>query len=206
MIDREHHLQGRKVSDVTLERGETQCCEFHCALVRRDALERHGEFDEGLLATREHIDFSLTVLRAGGKLIFEPSAVVTYVFPNRANPLTPEDWRFFTLRWSPVWQRRSLEHFARKWGFEGEPYARRRGKMLSWRHNMAIGRPMARMIPLVARIPALERGAAAAATFGLRLWSRMLAVRHARRAPLRPLVAPLPSAFAPRPAAAADAG
>lgn len=78
MVEREHRLQGRKVAEVTLARGETQCCEFHCVLVRRAVLTAQGGLDEGLLATREHIDFSMAVLRDGGRLMFEPASVVTY--------------------------------------------------------------------------------------------------------------------------------
>jgi len=188
LIEREHHLQGEKVADVTLERGDTQCCEFHCALVRRDVLLRHGGLDEGLMATREHIDFSMTVLRDGGRLVFEPASVVTYVFPNRASPLRREDWAFFALRWSPQWQRRSLEHFSRKWGLGDGSYFRKREKALSWRHNIGIARPLVRRTPLLTRAPGVERIAAGLVTRVLGMWSGAMALAHRRRTP--PRIAP----------------
>lgn len=178
-IDEEHILQGRRVDEVQLARGETQCCEFHCALVRRVTLERLGGLDENLLATKEHIDFCMNVWRNGGKVIFEPSSVVTYLFPNRARPLTREDWRFFTLRWSPEWQRKSLEHFRAKWGLAEDPYFEQRERMLSWRHREGIARPMARRLPLVGNTAIGERLGTKVGVRLLDRWSRALARAHA---------------------------
>ena len=60
----------------------------------------------------------MSVRQAGGTVWFEPSSVVTYVFPCRARPMTPEDWPFFALRWSDAYGRRSLEHFIAKWNLK----------------------------------------------------------------------------------------
>ena len=48
-------------------------------LTRKSVLDRSGPLDENLKAVAEHADFCLTVRRAGGTVIFEPNAVVTYV-------------------------------------------------------------------------------------------------------------------------------
>src|SRR5690606_3059112 len=111
-------LQGVQLADVAagLQREETQNCEFHCVLVRRSIFDRIGPLDEEMLATKEHLDFCMSVIHAGGKVMFEPKSVVTYVFPCRAAPLTDEDLPYFLLRWSPEWQLRSLDRLEKKWG------------------------------------------------------------------------------------------
>ncbi|MEM9782466.1 MAG: glycosyltransferase [Pseudomonadota bacterium] len=179
-IDEEHVLQGKMVSEVSLERGETHCCEFHCALVRRDVLDAIGGLDEGLLATKEHIDFCMTVWKRGGRVMFEPSSVVTYLFPNRASPLAVEDWPFFALRWSPTWQKRSLDHFQRKWELFGDPYFEGRQGMLSWRHREGIGRPLVRKIPWLGQLKSVQRYGSALVARVLNLWSMSL-VRNLER-------------------------
>lgn len=146
-----HVLQGKKVHEVTLERGETQCCEFHCALVRRDVFTTLGELDEELLSTKEHLDFCMGVWQSGGRVMFEPAAVVTYLLPGSARPIEPRDWKFFALRWSPAWQRRSLAHFQRKWELWNDPYFKQRESMLSWRHYEGIAKPLLRRAPFVGK-------------------------------------------------------
>lgn len=180
-IAEEHVLQGRKVADVVLTRGETQCCEFHCALVRRDTLTRLGGLDEKLLATKEHIDFCMTVWRSGGKVVFEPTSIVTYLFPDRSRPIERRDWAFFTLRWSPVWQKRSLDHFKQKWQLTHDPYFQQRENVLSWRHHAGIAKPAVRKLPLVGAVPLLTRVCASLMVVGLGLWSRVLAATHRRQ-------------------------
>jgi cellulose synthase/poly-beta-1,6-N-acetylglucosamine synthase-like glycosyltransferase len=180
-VDEEHVLQGRKVGEVELTRQETQCCEFHCALVRREVLERLGGLDEELLATKEHIDFCMSVWRHGGKVMFEPSSVVTYLFPNRARPLSREDWPFFTLRWSPQWQRLSLRHFQRKWGLAEDPYFDKRERMLGWRHREGIARPVARSLPLFGNWAPTQHFGMMVVVRMLKMWSRSLVNAHARQ-------------------------
>lgn len=173
-----HVKQGQKVAEAQLERGETQCCEFHCALVRRDAFERFGELDESLLATKEHIDFCMKVWSGGGRVMFEPAAIVTYLFPSRDRPLNRDDWAFFALRWSPTWQRVSLEHFQKKWSLHQDPYFAKRFGMLEWRLSEAIAKPIANKLPLVARSYRLKTAAVRLLTFVLHRWSDRLVARH----------------------------
>ena len=84
------HGHGVKLDDLEapLERQETGMCEFHCALARRTVFDRIGPLDEGMWSTKEHIDFCMAVRRAGGRVMFEPSSVITYVFPCRARPMS----------------------------------------------------------------------------------------------------------------------
>jgi hypothetical protein len=145
------HFQNEKVAEVRLERSETQVCEFHAVMARRALFDRIGPLDEEMLATKEHLDFCMTVLQSGGKIVFEPTSILTYVFPNRHNPVTSEDLPFFLLRWSPEWQERSIRHFERKWGLKPESFSEGRRMGLSSRHNMGIVRPMIAKIPYVGR-------------------------------------------------------
>ncbi|HWK68218.1 MAG TPA: glycosyltransferase [Rhizobiaceae bacterium] len=170
-------LQGKKVHEVTLTRGETQCCEFHCALVRRDVFARIGQLDE-LLATKEHIDFCLSVWQAGGRVMFEPAAVVTFL--GHAGAIEPRDLKFFALRWSPAWQRSSLAHFQRKWGLPNDPYFAKRKSMLRWRHYESIVEPLLRKAPLIGHRHKWLAVGSKVALPALEWWSTRLASRHAQ--------------------------
>lgn len=142
------HAQGLKVADRTWARGPTQCCEFHCALVRRASFEAVGGLDEAMLATKEHLDFCMSVIEHGASVMFEPNSIVTYQFPNRDAPIEAADWPFFLVRWSPEWQRRSLEHFGAKWGLKDEGYLEKRAKKVFWRHYEGVVKPQLRAMPL----------------------------------------------------------
>lgn len=172
--------QGEKVTGANLVRGETQCCEFHCVLVRSDTFERFGELDENLLASKDHLDFCMTVWAGGGRVLFEPAAVVTFLFPNGSRPLSKDDWAFFALRWSPSWQRASLDHFQKKWSLHEDPYfAWRRSKdMLQWRISEGIAKPIVKKLPLLTRSYRVKTAAVRVVTFFLRRWSDTLVKRH----------------------------
>lgn len=141
--------QDARVADVALERMETQLCEFHCVLVRRSVFGRIGPLDEEMMATKEHLDLCMGVISTGGKVVFEPKSVVTYVFPHRGSPVRPIDWPFFLLRWSPEWQKRSLRRLKEKWGLKDTGYLTKRGRMLTARHDNGIIRGTLRRIPVV---------------------------------------------------------
>lgn len=141
--------QDARVSDVDWKRTETQLCEFHCVLVRRSVFDRTGPLDEEMMATKEHLDLCMGVISRGGKVYFEPASVVTYVFPHRGSPVTPSDWPFFLLRWSPEWQRRSLHRMKSKWGLKDTGYLEKRDSMLSWRHEVGIIRGTLRKVPVL---------------------------------------------------------
>ncbi len=177
-----HVYQGKKIGDVSLARSETQCCEFHCALVRRDVFDRFGMLDEALLATKEHIDFCMTVWNGGGRVMLEPASVVTYLFPGRTRPLTRADWEYFALRWSPDWQARSLRHFRDKWSLHDDPYFDRRQAMLSWRLSEGIAKPILSRFPLLGRSTRVRTACVKLLTAVLHNWSDRLARRHDRRA------------------------
>lgn len=175
------HGHGQKVVDYAgkLRRMETGMCEFHCVLARRDVFDRFGPLDEAFLSTKEHIDFSMTVRRGGGKIVFEPSSVVTYVFPNRARPITVQDWPFFALRWSDAYGRRTLRHFIEKWQLKTPPnYILEKRGVYAMRRMQGILIPLMRKVPFLGKSEGFTR-TAARATLGIervlsdtRIWLR----------------------------------
>jgi GT2 family glycosyltransferase len=110
-----------------LQRGPTGFCEPHCILARMSLLRqiRPAPFDEAMLATKEHLDFCMSVRALGGHIVFEPAAIVTFMLPCAARPLQPSDLPFYFLRWSDDWQHRSLDHFRRKWRLEKTDFRKR---------------------------------------------------------------------------------
>ena len=155
-----HKIQLDQVRD-QLHREETDTCEFHCVMVRRSLLDKTGPFDEDLHATKEHIDFCMSVLKLGGKLIFEPKSVVTYVFPSSANPMTRDDLPYFLLRWSPQWQLRDLDYLQKKWGLTdgGEIAYVRDPAYMRMRQYEGFIKPLIRKMPVVRRSWKLTKAA-----------------------------------------------
>jgi GT2 family glycosyltransferase len=152
------HQQGQAIDQAPKEPVETQCCEFHCVLVRRDLFDRIGYFDEEILATKEHLDFCIGVMASGGRVLLEPRSVVTYLFPSRARPMTSEDWPFFLLRWSPDWQERSIRRITEKWGLDpDQKYLADRRRHLKWRWEEGLVKPLLRKAPLADKSDFMKR-------------------------------------------------
>ncbi len=184
-FDEVMHGHAERVEDWhgRLERKETGMCEFHCVLARRDVFDRIGPLDEKLLSTKEHIDFSMSVRQAGGIVWFEPSSVVTYVFPCRARPMTPEDWPFFALRWSDAYGRRSLEHFIAKWSLRTKGnYVDSKKRLYAMRRMQGLLIPLMRRVPLLGQNERFVRKAARVSTFPERLVNASWVALEDRRA------------------------
>jgi GT2 family glycosyltransferase len=139
------YKQGQSVAEVQpqLQRIETELCEFHCALVRRDIFDKIGMLDSSMLNTKEHLDFCLTVVAAGGKVYFEPNSLVTYV-PGPQLELT--DMHFFMLRWSDAWTITSLNRIREKWNIAEDGYFQNKYKKLGWRRRGTIVKPLSRIL------------------------------------------------------------
>jgi cellulose synthase/poly-beta-1,6-N-acetylglucosamine synthase-like glycosyltransferase len=107
--------------EIEENRGDTTMLEFHVIMVRRDAFDTIGPLDERLLAYADHDDLVLAVANAGGKVIFEPESVVSYMDPV-SNPgmLQDYDMEMFLLRWSDDWNVDAIRHFADKWDMDAE--------------------------------------------------------------------------------------
>lgn len=139
------YKQGQQVAEVLpqLQRMQTELTEFHLMLVRREIFARMGKFDEAMLNTKEHLDFCLTVARAGGTIYFEPSSLATYV---PGPPLELTDIHFFMLRWSDAWTLGSLNHLRQKWGLSEDGYFKTKYKKLGWRRKSTIVIPLTRKL------------------------------------------------------------
>ncbi len=142
-VHEKHYFVNKPVAEVRhrLQRRQCEFAEFHCMLVRRAIFDQIGLLDEGLLNTREHIDFCLNVTQSGGKIYCEPDSVVTYV----TAPLEWSDVPFFLLRWSDEWELASLQHFKEKWDLTGQDkYFKKRYKRLGHRRHYAFLKPFIR--------------------------------------------------------------
>ncbi|BAZ09040.1 putative glycosyl transferase [Calothrix sp. NIES-4071] len=173
------YKQGHKVADVLakMERKQTELCEFHCMFVRTQIFERVGMFDEGMLNTKEHLDFCMNVIQAGETVYFEPKSIITYV---PGPPLEWTDIHFYMLRWSDAWELRSLGRLREKWNLAEDGYFQHKYKILGWRRKNTIIRPLARKLAFGWRNSLLEKGW----VFGLaqveKVLNRYLTARHAK--------------------------
>jgi GT2 family glycosyltransferase len=98
-----------------LSREAFEQVEFHCMLVRANVFDKLGPLDEGLMSVAEHTDLCLLVRKHGGRVYFEPEAVVTYVVTGGVRLF---DLRYFLRRWSEAWTAASVEGFCVKWGVD----------------------------------------------------------------------------------------
>lgn len=85
--------------------------------------------------------------------MFEPASVVTAIFPGEEYPVTRDDLPYFLLRWSTVWQTRSLAHMREKWGLKnvGDIYNVSQMDHLRYRHFQDFMAPLIKKIPVVRR-------------------------------------------------------
>jgi hypothetical protein len=117
----------------SLRREPVELVEYHCMLVRMEALERLGPLDERLLSARDHLDLCMAIRDAGGQIYFEPASVITWMAPP---PLAWSDLPYFLRRWSEQWNRTSLERFDHKWALNEEERRRVQFEWLTeYRHE-----------------------------------------------------------------------
>jgi GT2 family glycosyltransferase len=182
------YKQGQQVADLRpqLQRKKTELAEFHCVLVRTEIFEKIGLLDEGMLNTKEHLDFCITVAEAGGSVYFEPDCLVTYV---PGPPLELTDIPFFMLRWSDAWQKASLDRLREKWDLAEDGYFQLKYKRLGWRRRGTIIKPLTRRLsfgfenkPLKRLLSSLDK---ALNRYITDRYSRLLAQRQQQQAPLQ---------------------
>jgi GT2 family glycosyltransferase len=114
-------LAGQPATDEALrdlQRTEVDALEYHLFAMRMDKWEEIGPFDPEILSSHDHVDFSLCILAAGGKILMEPRSVVTY---DKDEPLRFHDLPYYFLRWSRIWVVPSLDRFSAKWGVGYKP-------------------------------------------------------------------------------------
>lgn len=182
------YKQGQQVADLRpqLQRKKTELAEFHCVLVRTEIFEKIGLLDEGMLNTKEHLDFCMTVAQAGGNVYFEPDCLVTYV---PGPPLELTDIPFFMLRWSDAWQRASLDRLREKWDLAEDGYFQLKYKRLGWRRRGTIIKPLTRRLsfgfenkPLKKILSSIDK---ALNRYITDRYSRILTQRQQQQAPLQ---------------------
>ncbi len=110
-----HPLSYRARPEEPFRRCQTGLMEYHACLVRKDILDQIGPFDEKLGPALDHTDCSLMIRAAGGKIWFEPSAVVRFQLPP---PLDWNDKKYFLARWSPPLVAANERAFSDKWGVQ----------------------------------------------------------------------------------------
>jgi GT2 family glycosyltransferase len=142
-------LTGRAVAEVPTELRRIRCdyVEFHCMLARTAVFKAEpfqktgGLLDEGMMATREHIDFCFMVTESGGSIYSDRTAVITTdtvgIATNKEGLIKwfgelkqPEfklyDLPYFMLRWNDAWDLASLHHLRDKWNLTEDKYFTRR--------------------------------------------------------------------------------
>jgi GT2 family glycosyltransferase len=167
----------RKMTDVRdrFHREQTELAEFHCMLVRTNVFEQVGLLDEGLLSTREHIDFCMMVSQVGGTIYFEPSSVITYV---PGPPMEVSDIPYYMLRWSDAWELDSLRHLQQKWNLSDDSaFFKMRRNRLGWRRHIWIIQPIVRRLNFGKPNPLLDKILVRAD----KVFNRYLTDRYARR-------------------------
>ncbi len=183
------YKQGHQVAEVRskMSRSQTELCEFHCMLVRTEIFQQVGCFDEAFLNTKEHLDFCMGVIQAGGTVYFEPDSVITYV---PGPPLEWTDLHFYMLRWSNAWELASLNRLREKWQLTENAYFQHKYKILGWRRRNSILLPLARKLVLGWEHSLLEK----ALVFGFakieKPINHYLTARYAKNLPKRQTVVP----------------
>jgi GT2 family glycosyltransferase len=167
-------LTGKAVAEVPekLRRKQTDYVEFHCMLVRTEIFEQTGLLDEGMLATREHIDFCFMVTEAGGRIYSEREAVVTTdTVGIETNKTGIIDWfgamqlpdfrwsdlPYFMLRWSDAWDLSSLHHLRNKWNLTEDEYFHKRYQKLGARRHELLIKPLVQRLTFGQGSPWLEK-------------------------------------------------
>lgn len=164
-LRQEAYLTGKAIAQVQDQIHRVQCdyVEFHCLMARTDLFGKIGLLDEGMLATREHIDFCLSVTEVGGKIYCEREAIVTTdtvgIAQNKkgleelfgTNPLPdfkPYDLPYFMVRWCNAWDRASLDHLRQKWNLAEDSYFKKRYRIIGNRRRELLVRPLVQRLTL----------------------------------------------------------
>lgn len=161
--------QGQLVAEVRdgLKRGETGLVELHCVFVRTSIFAKIGQLDEGMLNTKEHVDFYMTVVEAGGTVYLEPDSLVTFLggvieaalneraIHKRKVHLESDSLvtyapvpllefssvAYYMLRWSDAWELASLQHLRTKWNLMEDEYFTKKYNNLGWRRHKTLIEP-----------------------------------------------------------------
>jgi hypothetical protein len=106
-----------KDADPGSRRRRVEFIEQHCVLFRRHVFDRIGPYDEAL-STRDEIDLSLALRRAGVPVVFEPASVVEYLSPW---PPGSESIAYSRFKWDLERGLASCERIKERWNLKEVP-------------------------------------------------------------------------------------
>lgn len=106
--------------------------ENHCFLMPRRSLEAAGPLDDEL-NTRELVDLSLTVRRAGVQAFLVPGAAVDFFPPP---PIRWDELAHYRLRWDLKRVRQSNERVRARWRIANMPQSHQ----FAWRQHLRVSR------------------------------------------------------------------
>jgi hypothetical protein len=108
---------GNKEQDRGTDRRTVQFMEQHCLLFRRSVFERIGPYDEHL-NTRDEIDLSLALYKAGVAVVYEPKCEVHYLPPY---PPREDEADYFFMKWDLEQAMKSRDRIREKWNLVTVP-------------------------------------------------------------------------------------
>ncbi|NEQ05167.1 MAG: glycosyltransferase [Moorea sp. SIO4E2] len=99
------------------ERRTVQFMEQHCLFFRRKIFDQIGFYDEEL-NTRDEIDLSLALYKAGARVVFEPKCEVHYIPPY---PPNEDELDYFFMKWDLKLAEESRVRIQQKWNLVHVP-------------------------------------------------------------------------------------
>lgn len=94
--------------------------EMHCILFRKPVFEKIGLLDEKLHGSRQEVDLSMALHRAGVNILFEPKSEVTFIQPP---PVYPEESEFYAFIWDVDKAKEEEKQIQKKWKLVNFPGA-----------------------------------------------------------------------------------
>ena len=107
----------KKEQDRGTARRTVQFMEQHCLLFRRGVFDRIGPYDEEL-NTRDEIDLSLSLYKAGVPVVYEPACEVHYLPPY---PPRDDEADYFFMKWDLDRAQKSRDRIREKWNLVEVP-------------------------------------------------------------------------------------
>lgn len=107
----------KKEQDRGTRRRTVQFMEQHCLLFRRSVFDRIGPYD-GELNTRDEIDLSLSLYKAGVPVVYEPACEVHYLPPY---PPRDDETDYFFMKWDLDRAQKSRDRIREKWNLVEVP-------------------------------------------------------------------------------------
>jgi Predicted glycosyltransferases len=105
--------------DIGSSRRITQTMESHCLLFKKDIFDKIGLFNEELMS-RDFLDLALKLYQSNISVVFEPSAVVTFLSPP---PVKKEERDFYYFIWDIDRVKQSYESLINYWNIIDFPAA-----------------------------------------------------------------------------------